>query len=45
LGLVEENSLPRTPHPGPHPHVLGVSWPHPGRSRGDHLTTQLVDVV
>jgi hypothetical protein len=29
LGLVEENSLPRTPRPSPHPHVIGVSGPHP----------------
>jgi hypothetical protein len=29
LDLVEENSLPRTPRPGPHPHVIGVLGPHP----------------
>jgi hypothetical protein len=29
LDLVEKNSLPRTPRPSPHPHVIGVSGPHP----------------
>jgi hypothetical protein len=32
LDLVQENSLPRTPRPSPHPHVIGASGPSPCRS-------------